>query len=126
MNGKITAKGFELTAEQRDFIISKLEKLDKYQVTFHSQDVFVKLEPPKQFHIEIAVKSSVGPIEASADNKNYHEALAEVFDRLERQLIKQKDKPLASRNEPRDYDKMSETEELEATDAAIESVKESL
>lgn len=126
MNEKITAKGFELTQEQRDFIIGKLEKLDKFQITFHSQDIFIKLEHPKTFHFEIAVNTSVGAIEASADNKNYHEALSEVFERLERQLIKQKSKPLASRNEPRNYQQINETEELEETDQAIEEVKENL
>ncbi|WP_025823379.1 ribosome hibernation-promoting factor, HPF/YfiA family [Shewanella marina] len=128
MNVKINSKGVELNAEQRDYFAKKMEKLDKYQVTFHSQDVFFKMEPAKQYHAEISVKSSVGSLEASADNANIGEAFNEAYDRLERQLLKKKEKPLAHRSDNREleHELLNREEEAQATDEAIEEVKQTL
>ncbi len=69
MTLKVIAKGFELPDYMESHIESEFAKFDKFQVVFHSRNVFMKLEPGRQFIVEIAVKTSVGDIEASADEK---------------------------------------------------------
>lgn len=122
MSLKITGKGVELAPSDREYIADKFEKLEKFQVDFHSQDVFVKLVPPKLYRVEVAIKSSVGPLDASAENKLLAEALTEVFERIERQLIKQKDKPLARRDK-KDLQLLNEIEEAEAIDEEVQEAQ---
>lgn len=121
MSLKITGKGVELAPSDREYIADKFQKFEKFQVDFYSQDVFVKMVPPKFYRVEVAIKSSVGALDASAENKTLVEALSEVFERLERQLIKQKDKPISLRDkEGRNTNLLNEIEEAEAEDERIE------
>ncbi|MEC6814678.1 ribosome hibernation-promoting factor, HPF/YfiA family [Photobacterium toruni] len=123
MTLKVTAKGFELPDYMEAHIESEFAKFDKFQVTFHSRNVFMKLEPGRQFIVEIAVKTSVGDIEASADEKELSDALNAAFARLERQIIKKKEKPLAHRSELNERDKESFLKEEEASaEAAADAV----
>ena len=115
MTLKVTAKGFELPDYMEAHIESEFAKFDKFQVAFHSRNVFMKLEPGRQFIVEIAVKTSVGDIEASADEKELSEALSAAFARLERQIIKKKEKPLAHRSELNERDKENFLKEEEAS-----------
>ena len=127
MSLNITAKGVELAPSDREYIATKLNKLDKYQVELRSRDVFVKMVPPELYRVEVAIKSAVGSLDASAENKLLLEALSEVFERIETQLIKNKDKPLTRRNKShRDVDLLNDIEEAQATDDAINTVKETL
>ncbi len=95
MTIKITERNFELPDYLEEHIHKAFMKLDKFSINFHSKDVFMKLEPEKNFHVEIATRSNLGQIDASADSKELIEALNEAFARLERQLIKNKEKPMS-------------------------------
>lgn len=99
MSIKITARGFELPDYFEEFIKEAFFKLDKFKASFLSKDVFMKLEPGRKFVVEIATKSDLGKIESTGEANELLDAFNEAFDRLERQIIKHKEKPYAHRSE---------------------------
>ncbi|GIU35154.1 ribosome-associated translation inhibitor RaiA [Shewanella schlegeliana] len=99
MSIKITARGFELPDYLEQTIKEAFVKFDKFKISFFSKDVFMKLEPGHLFIVEIATKSDLGKIDSKGEANELMDAFNEAFDRLERQLIKHKEKPYAHRSE---------------------------
>ncbi|WP_434137405.1 ribosome hibernation-promoting factor, HPF/YfiA family [Photobacterium leiognathi] len=95
MSIKITARGFELPDYLEQHIKEAFFKFDKFKIAFHSKDVFMKLEEGRKFTVEIATKSNLGKIDATGEANELIDAFNEAFDRLERQIIKHKEKPQA-------------------------------
>ncbi|WP_305372884.1 ribosome hibernation-promoting factor, HPF/YfiA family [Photobacterium leiognathi] len=103
MGIKITARGFELPDYLEQHIKEAFFKFDKFKIAFQSKDVFMKLEEGRKFTVEIATKSNLGKIDATGEANElidaFNEAFNEAFYRLERQIIKHKEKPQAHLSE---------------------------
>ena len=99
MSIKISARDFELPDYLEEHIGIAFSKFDKFKIAFTSIDVFMKFEPGHKFMVEIATKSNLGQTDSNGEGKELMEGFNEAFSRLERLLIKKKEKPLAHRSE---------------------------
>lgn len=99
MSIKVTARDFELPDYLEEHIKIAFSKFDKFNISFISIDVFIKFESEHKFIVEVATKSNLGQTDSNGESKEMMEGFNEAFSRLERLLIKKKEKPLAHRSE---------------------------
>ncbi len=99
MKIKISTRDFELPDYLEEHIENMFSKFDKFKISFTNIDVFMKFEEDHKFMVEIATKSNLGQTDSNGESKELMEGVNEAFTRLERLLIKKKEKPLAHRAE---------------------------
>lgn len=99
MSIKISVRDFELPDDVKEHIENAFSKFDKFKISIKSIDVFMTFEPGHKFMIEIATKSSLGQTDSNGEGKELMDGFNEAFSRLERLLIKKKEKPQAHRSE---------------------------
>ena len=120
MSINITARGFELPDYLEQTMREAFFKFDKFKISFLSTDVFMKLDPEHKFIVEIDTKSNFGKIDAKAESKELIDAFNEAFARLERQVIKHKEKPYDHRSVKCEKEKENLIKEEDET---LESLK---
>ena len=99
MSIKINVRDCELSNSLEEHINDTFSKLDKFKIAFRNIHVFMRLEPEHTFIAEIDTKSNFGTINSNGEGKELIDAFNEAFSRLERLIIKKKEKPLAHRAE---------------------------
>lgn len=96
MNIEITGRHIEVTPALRDHVAEKLSKLDK--LIDEPVDVHVVLFIEKHRHVaEIQVKARQGVFSGQEETGDLYVSIAEVADKLEKQLRRSKDKRTARR-----------------------------
>lgn len=91
MQLNITGHHVELTEALQDYVGSKLDKLERHYD--HMTNVQVTLTVDKQRHIaEATLNVTGGEIHGSAEDDSMYAAIDLLVDKLDRQLIKHKEK----------------------------------
>lgn len=81
----------EVTSSMRAFVESKLEKLERHFDHINNVYVVLKVEKLKQI-AEATLHVNAGEIFASANSEDMYAAIDGLIDKLDRQIIKHKDK----------------------------------
>ncbi|PSV99991.1 ribosome hibernation-promoting factor, HPF/YfiA family [Photobacterium lipolyticum] len=97
MTVEITGKNIDITPAIRERIEFKFKKLEKFQVPLISKHAVISKEPSRKFKIEASAAIPGGKIVASAEHDDMYGAITELYQKLERQLKKQTQKPAARR-----------------------------
>ncbi|KLV04919.1 cold-shock protein [Photobacterium aquae] len=97
MTVDIAGKNLEVTPAIRERIEFKFKKLEKYQVQLLNKHAVISTEPNRHFKVEASAAIPGGQLVASAEHEDMYGAIAEVYQKLERQLNKQTHKPAARR-----------------------------
>lgn len=91
MQINISGHHVEVTTSLKDYVHSKVEKLERH--FDHITNVQVTLTVEKQSQkAEATVHVSGGELHANADNDDMYAAIDNLTDKLDRQLIKHKEK----------------------------------
>lgn len=91
MNVEIVGRHFELTPAIREFTTSRLEKLER--LLGESMDAHVVLAIEKHRHIaEMKVQIPHAVFSGQVESGDLYTSLREVTDKIERQLIRHKEK----------------------------------
>lgn len=98
MNITINTRDCERSTSLDEYIKNKFSKLEHFKISFTNIYVFMKLEPEHTFIVEIATKSNLGQIDSQGEGKELIEGFNHAFSRLERLIIKDKQKPLSHRS----------------------------
>ncbi|WP_434358848.1 ribosome-associated translation inhibitor RaiA [Parasalinivibrio latis] len=97
MRVEITGKNIDVTPAIRDRIVSRFEKLEKWQTALINPHAVISEQPGKMFKIETSVGVPGGTLVASAEHEDMYAAINEAGQKLERQLNKQQHKSEARR-----------------------------
>ena len=97
MTVEITGKNIDITPAIRERIEFKYKKLEKLQVPLISRHAVISKEPSRKFKIEASAAIPGGKIVASAEHDDMYGAITELYQKVERQLKKQTQKPAARR-----------------------------
>src|SRR5690349_14011695 len=96
MNITIGAKDFDLTPAIKEYVTEKMEKLDKYHPNIErisvELDVDHNVTKGLKHRIEVWVRWPGGEVQAGAKAEHMNEAIDLVFPKLERQLVKDKER----------------------------------
>lgn len=109
----VTGRHFEITDPLRQHIETKIKKLDRYidGIT----DVYVVLSVEKHRHIaEITLQANGSPLRALEEKHDMYLAFDTVFEKIERQVRRQKDKGTDRKGRAVEIET-----ELEAGDAVV-------
>ncbi len=99
MQVQFTARHMDLTESLKSYTVAKVEKLTRYLDMI--QDAQVTLSIEKYRHCaEVLIKTSKAAIKGSEVSDDMYLSIDRVFDKLEKQIRRQKDRRLARR--PRD------------------------
>ncbi len=91
MRYTISGKNIEITNALRDKIINKLSKLEKYFSPENEAQVTLSVQRKRHIlEVTIPIRGSV--LRAEEENENMYNAIDEVIDVLERQLLRHKKK----------------------------------
>jgi len=91
MQLNITGHHIELTDALKDYVTSKLEKLERHIDTI--SNVQVTLSVLKQRHVaESTLHISGADIHGAAENEDMYAAIDLLIDKLDRQILKHKEK----------------------------------
>ena len=95
MDIKINAVGFSASAQLEDFIQKKIAKLEKYNDAILGVEVALKLEKDdnlenKVAEVNVSIKGQ--DVFAKKNAKKFEEAIDELYDVINRQLVKIKEK----------------------------------
>jgi len=91
MQINISGHHVEVTTSLKDYVHSKVEKLERH--FDHITNVQVTLTVEKQSQkAEATVHVAGGELHANADNEDMYAAIDNLTDKLDRQLIKHKEK----------------------------------
>ncbi len=94
MQLNITGHHVDLTDSMKDYVTSKLQKLERH--FDHISNVQVTLSVEKQRQIaEATLHISGGDIHATAENEDMYAAIDLLVDKLDRQVLKHKEKNVA-------------------------------
>lgn len=94
MQLNISGHHVELTDSMKDYVSSKLEKLERH--FDHISNVQVTLSVEKQRQIaEATLHISGGDVHATAENDDMYAAIDLLIDKLDRQILKHKEKNVA-------------------------------
>lgn len=87
----LTGHHLDITPAMRDYVKGKFERLERHFE--HVIDVHVVLSVEKQRHqAEAALRMSGGKIHATAEQGDMYVAIDDLVDKLDRQLVKHKEK----------------------------------
>ena len=95
MEIKINAVGFSASSQLEDFIQKKISKLDKYHDGIIGSEVTLKLEKDDNLEnkvVEVLLNVKGQEVFAKKNAKKFEEAVDELYDVVERQLVKIKEK----------------------------------
>lgn len=91
MQLNISGRHFEITDPLREYVISKISRLEKHWD--HITNVHVVLSVEKLLHTaEATVHATGNEIFADAEAKDMYAAIDSLADKLDRQIIKHKEK----------------------------------
>jgi len=92
MQINVTGDNIEITPPLRDYVNTKIEKIHRYFT--HITNVHVILSMDKKFiqKAEATIHLAKGEINASAEEKDMYAAIDLLMDKLDRQVIKHKEK----------------------------------
>ncbi|GEM45123.1 ribosome hibernation-promoting factor, HPF/YfiA family [Deinococcus cellulosilyticus] len=100
---KISGRNLEITEALRDYVSSKLDRLDRFNENITEARVVMSTRDSKDTHrrnrIEVQINIPGGIIRAEESNSDMYAAVDRVVDVLERQLRKFKTKLLKRRHE---------------------------
>ena len=95
MEIKINAVGFSASSQLEDFIQKKISKLDKYHDGIIGSEVTLKLEKDDNLEnkvVEVLLNVKGQEVFAKKNAKKFEEAVDELYDVVQRQLVKIKEK----------------------------------
>ena len=95
MEIKINAVGFSASSQLEDFIQKKISKLDKYHDGIIGSEVTLKLEKDDNLEnkvVEVLLNVKGQEVFAKKNAKKFEEAVDELYDVVNRQLVKIKEK----------------------------------
>jgi putative sigma-54 modulation protein len=111
MQVTITARHMEMTDALRNYVETKLEKLDKYLENII--EVHVTLEVQKYRHIaEVMIRANGFIINGEDETGDMYSSIDNVIDKIERQLVKHKGRVVGRKQ--RSYHRERSSEILEA------------
>ncbi len=110
MRVEITGKNIEITDAIRNHIISRLEKLEKWQIALTHPHVVVSEQPGKKFKIDAEISAPGAKLVASAENEDLYTAINEAKQKLEKQINKLSHKAEARRASHADIPDLDNTE----------------
>lgn len=87
----ITGHHLEITDSMRDYVNSKLERLERHFDQVTNIDVILSVEKLRQM-AEATVPVNGSKIFANAENQDMYAAIDALVDKLDRQIIKRKEK----------------------------------
>jgi len=91
MQINITGHGTDVTDALREFTLNKFEKLERHFDGITNINVVFNIENIKQV-AEATVSVKKGELHASAESEDMYAAIDILIDKLDRQLIKHKEK----------------------------------
>ncbi len=100
MKVDITSKQMEITPAIREYVESRLEKLEKWQTQLINPH-FILHKDPQGFSVDANIGTVHGELVAHAEAKDMYEAINLVEEKLARQLNKAQHKSESFRKEER-------------------------
>src|SRR5690554_127707 len=94
MQINITGHHVELTPALREFVEKKFSKLERFFDQIISVQVILTVDKLRQI-AESDIKVAGGDVHASAESEDMYSSIDQLMDKLERQLIKHKEKTQA-------------------------------
>lgn len=91
MQINITGHHVELTPALREFVEKKFSKLERFFDQIISVQVILTVDKLRQI-AESDIKVAGGDVHASAESEDMYSSIDQLMDKLERQLIKHKEK----------------------------------
>lgn len=91
MQLNITGHHVELTAALREYVETKFAKLERHFDQITNVQVTLTVDKLRQI-AEATLKVAGGEIHASAESEDMYAAIDQLIDKLDRQLIKHKEK----------------------------------
>lgn len=104
MNLNLTGQGLELTDGLRSRVEDKFERLERYGDKITSAHVTLSIKDKKQIaEVTISI-AKAKDLHAEAVTEDMYLSIDEIAEKIERQIIKQRDKVIASERKPgQDY-----------------------
>ena len=91
MQLNISGHHIELTDALKDYVASKLEKLERHSDQITRTEVILKVDKQRQI-AEATIHVTGGDINAKAEHDDMYAAIDQMVDKLDRQLLKHKEK----------------------------------
>lgn len=91
MQLKVSGHHLELTDSLRHYVSIKLKKLERHFESINNMNVILSVEKQRQ-KAESTIHVSGGEIYAAAEHGDLYAAIDRMADKLDRQLIKKKEK----------------------------------
>jgi putative sigma-54 modulation protein len=97
MQLNISGHHVELTPALREYVEEKFEKLERHSDMINSAQVILTVEKPRQ-KAEATLHVNGGDIFAIAEADNMYAAIDLMLDKLDRQVLKHKEKHVGRKN----------------------------
>ena len=94
MQANISGHHLEITDNIRDYVTSKLDRLERHYDQITNVQVTLSIEKQRQL-AEAKLHVTGGEVFANAEHDDLYAAIDALTDKLDRQLIKHKEKSLA-------------------------------
>lgn len=91
MQINITGHHVEVTSALKDYVHAKVEKLERHYGSITNVQVTLKVEKVRQM-ADATLHITGGEVFANAENEDMYAAIDQLSDKLDRQLIKHKEK----------------------------------
>ncbi len=91
MQINVSGHHIEVTDALRSYVVTKLDKLERHFDRINHMDVILSVEKQRQ-KAESTVRLAGGELFADAESDDLYAAIDMLADKLDRQLIKQKEK----------------------------------
>ena len=91
MQISVSGHHVEVTDSLRHYVESKLDRLEKHYDRITNMKVILSVEKQRQ-KAESTIRISGGEVYADAESEDLYTAIDKLVDKLDRQLIKQKEK----------------------------------
>lgn len=91
MQISVSGHHVEVTDSLRNYVISKLDRLERHYDRITNMKVILSVEKQRQ-KAESTIRISGGEVYADAESEDLYKAIDKLVDKLDRQLIKQKKK----------------------------------
>jgi putative sigma-54 modulation protein len=94
MQLNITGHHVDLTESMKEYVSTKLEKLERHKDGITNVQVTLSVEKQRQI-AEATLHISGADIHATAENEDMYAAIDQLVDKLDRQVLKFKEKQVA-------------------------------
>ena len=91
MQINVSGHHIEVTDALHDYVVSKLDRLERHFDRITQIDVILSVEKTRQ-KAEATIRLAGGEIYADAESEDLYAAIDALTDKLDRQIIKQKEK----------------------------------